>query len=496
MSEGGSHGGGSNSRLRYCIASLALGMAGCVTHIPQALTPKSIPTAFTGSVVSAGESWPDASWWRNLGSPELSDLIARAQVENPNLAVAAARVLEANAQTKIQRAALFPQINVQGLAERGSASTIPVIDSEPTATSNDFGAVVGANYGLDLWGLARDNLRAANETLKSVRFTHQAAALALIANVANGYFNLLALRERAAIVNEDITAINSILDVIKLKVTTGKSSHLDLAQEQAQFEAVQVQLTMLNEQEVEAHDALAVLVGQPPETLDVKANSTESIHPLIVAPGLPSDLLWRRPDIAQAEANLASAHANLDAARAAFLPQFSLTTSAGYASTTIGALLRGPSFLWESGVNIMQTIFDGGKLSGQKGLASATQRELIASYQSAVLNAYADVENALGQATNNRKAEDHLRREVQFAGEAFEISELQYRQGAADLIIVLQAQQTLFAARDQLAQTTLARMQAAVHLYQALGGGWIEKPNERTQFPRSASDEFAVDRSR
>jgi NodT family efflux transporter outer membrane factor (OMF) lipoprotein len=309
----------------------------------------------------------------------------------------------------------------------------------------------------------------------------RAVGLTITANVASTYFSVLTLRERAAIANEDITAINGLLDVIKLRVATGKSSHLDLAQEQAQEEAVEAQLPVLEQQELQARVSLAVMLGRAPESLELPAESPEAIRTPDVGPGLASDLLSRRPDVAQAEADLASAHANVDAARAAFLPQFSLTGNGGYASTTIGALLRGPSFVWDAGANLLQTLFDGGKLLGQSTLASATELELIASYQSAVLNAYADVETALGQVSNNRKAEEHLRREVASAREAFDIAQLQYRQGAADLLIVLQAQQTLFGARDQLAQTHLASLQAIVHLYEALGGGWVEPVEERTQ---------------
>src|SRR6185312_14930033 len=144
--------------------------------------------------------------------------------------------------------------------------------------------------------------------------------------------------------------------------------------------------------------------------------------------------------------------------------------------------LHGPSFLWDAGAQLVQTIFSGGKLIGQKDLAYATQEQLVASYQGAVLNAYADVETALGQVRNYARGEQHLRQEVDAAREAFQISQLQYRQGAADLLNVLQAQQTLFGARDALAQARLARLQATVHLYTALGGGWREPARERTQF--------------
>jgi NodT family efflux transporter outer membrane factor (OMF) lipoprotein len=307
-------------------------------------------------------------------------------------------------------------------------------------------------------------------------------ALTVTSNVANTYFSVLALRVRIAIANEDIAAINGILGTINLRVSTGKSSRLDLAQEQAQVESVQAQLPMLEEQELEARVALAVLLGEPPEGFEVKTQNLDAFHLPVVRAGLPSELLLRRPDVAEAEANLAGAHANLDAARAAFLPQFALAGNGGFASTAINALLHGPNFAWDFGANLLQTIFDGGKLLGQKDLAKATQKELIASYQSAVLNAYADVENALGQVTNNSRAETHLGREVEAAREAFKISQLQYRQGATELLTVLQAQQTLFSAEDQLAQITLAHMQAVVHLFEALGGGWMEHTEERTQF--------------
>jgi multidrug efflux system outer membrane protein len=225
-----------------------------------------------------------------------------------------------------------------------------------------------------------------------------------------------------------------------------------------------------------------VLLGKPPEGFDVTGQNMDGIAAPQVGLGLPSELLLRRPDVAEAEANLASAHANLDAARAAFFPQFSLTGSGGFVSAAIGTLLGGPNFDYSYGIDLIQTIFDGGKLIGQKDLAQGVQEASIAGYQSAALNAYADVENAMIQVTNSSHAAGHLAREVDAAKDAFEIASLQYRQGAADLFNVLQAQQTLFSAEDQLVQTILLNRQSIVHLYEALGGGWQEAPADRTQF--------------
>ncbi|MGH8296663.1 MAG: efflux transporter outer membrane subunit [Steroidobacteraceae bacterium] len=458
-------------------------LAGCATHPPQALTPQLLPSAFTGKVARTAPVWPRTGWWRQFDSPELSRLIGLAQADNRDLAVATARLREAGAEVMIERAALFPTFDAQAQAYRTGVGPSAVSTSGfEGSSSNSFGLSAGASYELDVWGLSRDNLRSAEEALKASRFTQRAVALTTTTTVADTYFEILTLRARIAIAKEDIAAIDGILRIVKLKVRAGTASHLDLAQEQAQIAAAEEEVPALEEQALEARVALAVLIGRPPEGFAVEGQSAAAIRLPEVAPGLPSQLLLRRPDVAEAEANLAAAHANLQAARAAFLPQFALSGSAGFSSAATNALLHGPSFLWDAGAQLVQTIFDGGKLIGQKDLAYATQQELIASYQNAVLNAYADVESALGQVRNYAQEEQHLRQEVSAAREAFQISELQYRQGVADLLNVLQAQQTLFGARDALAQARLARLEATVHLYSALGGGWQEPARDRTQF--------------
>lgn len=482
MNEGG------KSRLhgrqrQLAVLCVAASLSGCATRPPQVLTPQLVPKTFVGHIAAPAPVWPRSGWWQGFGTPELSRLIGLAQTNNRDLAVAAARLREARAEVTIQRAALFPSIDGEAHANRtGVGRSALSSNGQQDSTHNSFGLSAGASYELDVWGLSRDDLRSAEEALKASRFAQRAVALTTTATAANTYFEILALREQIAIANEDIAAIDGILRIVKLKVHAGTASHLDLAQEQAQIESVQGQLPLLEEQALEAQVALAVLVGQPPEGFRVAAQSADAIRLPEVAPGLPSRLLLRRPDVAEAEANLAAAHADLQAARAAFLPQFALSGSAGFSSAATNALLHGPSFLWDAGAQLVQTIFDGGKLIGQKELAEARQEELVASYQSAVLNAYADVESALGQVRNYAREEQHLRHEVDAAREAFQISELQYRQGVADLLNVLQAQQTLFGARDALAQARLARLQALVHLYEALGGGWQEPLQERTQF--------------
>ena len=463
---------------RFAALVAALLVSGCATPVPQALQASDQPKNFVGPVQAEGAIWPDAQWWQEFGDPELAALIQRAETGNRDLAQAAARVMAAEAQTTIQRSALFPQVGGEALHTNGGCRGQSCGAFSP---QKNYGLTLNASYELDFWGLARDNLKAANESLKSARFSQQAVMLTVTANVANQYFNVLALRRRIAIAHENIDAINSILDVIKLRVKSGSTSHLDLAQETAQLQAVQSQLPGLETQEKQSLYMLAVLLGQAPESFDVKAQNLDGIAAPKVGPGLPADLLLRRPDVAQAEADLAAAHANLDAARAAFFPSVSLTGSGGFVSSSVGTLIQGANFGYAYGLDLLQTIFDGGRLIGQKDLAKATQEAFIAAYQSAALNAYADVETALVQVANSSQAVDHLAREVEAAREAFQIGNLQYRQGAADLLTVLQTQQTLFQAEDQVAQSTLANRQAIVHLFEALGGGWQEAPDDRTQ---------------
>jgi NodT family efflux transporter outer membrane factor (OMF) lipoprotein len=460
-------------------ALLAVLLASCATPVPQSLPGQMRPGTFTGPLPAATQVWPKASWWQGFGDPQLTALVEAAQADNLDVTIAAARVLQAEAQSRIQRSTLFPQIGAQANRSNGRCSNQ---SCEDFADTGSVGLSFNASYEIDFWGLARDNLRAADEQLKSARFAQQTVALSTTANVADQYLNVLAIRRRIGIAKDNISAINGILDVVKIRVKADATSHLDLAREEAQVEAVEVQLPGLETLEKQALFSLAVLLGRPPEGFEVETRDLDAIVAPGVGVGLPSDLLLRRPDVAEAEANLASAHANVDAARAAFLPQISLTGSGGFVSTAIGALLNSSSFGYSYGASLLQTIFDGGKLIGQKKLAEGVQKEFIADYRSAALNAYADVETALVQVANTRNAEEHLRREVDAAGEAFQISQLQYRQGAADLLTVLQAQQTLFSAEDQLAQTVLGSKLAIVQLYEALGGGWVENPEDRTQF--------------
>src|SRR5471032_1881758 len=444
------------------VAALALATAACTTTPPVALKDGDVPTAFTAPSAADQAVWPALDWWTSLNAPELPPLETAAKEQNLDLIAAAARVLQAQAQTGIANSALFPSINGTGSAQRSGSDRKGVPGGN---THNTFSASAQASYEVDLWGLNRDQFYAAEQSELAARYSQQTVALTITSEVADTYLDVLALRQRVTIANQNIDAAKRILAITDAKVTNGVSSNLELAQQRAQLAGEEAAIPALVEQEREARYALAILLGRAPEGFDVKAVNLDGIVAPAVQPGIPSSVLERRPDIAQAEAVLLSQHANVDAARAAFLPQISLSGS-------IGAAFNPTSMVWSIGASLLQAVFDAGRLSAESDLQKARQTELLADYRKAVFSAFSDVETTLGQLSSLAERERLVNEQEVNAAEAYRIAELQYREGVTDLLNVLQTQQTLFSAQDQLVQIRLARLQAGIGLYLALGGGW------------------------
>jgi NodT family efflux transporter outer membrane factor (OMF) lipoprotein len=263
-----------------------------------------------------------------------------------------------------------------------------------------------------------------------------------------------------------------VRDLVSARVRNGANTQLDLSRQEATVLSQRAALLPLEQQERQTLAALAVLVGSVPEGFDVKATGVADLAVPSITPGLPSDLLVRRPDLAAAEAQLAASNADLAAARAALLPSISLTSSLGAASTALLSIATGGTSTIGIALSILQPIFDGGRLRGQKAVAESRERELVESYRKVILAAFKDVEDSL-VAASRQGQQEVLQAQVQAqATEALRLAEVRYREGADDLLSVLDAQRTLFSAQDQLSQIRLNRLEAAVSLYKALGGGW------------------------
>src|SRR2546423_4286798 len=284
------------------VIALALGAAGCETPVPQVLGPQHVPSNFTAPTARNAPVWPSAGWWAGFGSPELNGYITTAQTNNLDLAAAAARVLQAQAQTEISGSALFPSLTLDGTAQRarsGAGKTLidpktgQIIGTAP-ATGNTFGLTLDASYELDIWGKARANLTAADQLLLASTYAQQVVALTVTTDVANTYLDVLALRERLDIARQNVDAARRVLAIVQAKVTNGVSSRLDLAQQQAQLASIEAIIPALEEQEREARYALRVLLGRLPEGFDVAGKNLDGIVTPIVAPGMTSELLRRR----------------------------------------------------------------------------------------------------------------------------------------------------------------------------------------------------------
>lgn len=446
---------------------IAMLLGACAITGNDPATAPDMPQAFAEQAATDA-AIPAGDWWGAFGSPELSSLVAAALGANPDLAIAAERVRQAEAQVSIAGATLFPALNFGA----GSSRRETRVDGGSWQSGDASSATLSASYELDLWGKNASGVRSAEAALRASRFDRETVRLTLIAGVANAYFQVLSLRGRLAIARENLSIAERVFAVVDSRVRNGAASALDLARQQAAILTQRAAILPLELQERQTLFALAILLGRAPEGFDTAASAVTGLAVPRVAPGLPAQLLVRRPDLASAEAQLAAANANVAAARAALLPSIGLTGSAGLASDVLLNFLNAPTATIAIGASLLQPIFDGGRLRAQADVAASRERELVDNYRKAVLAALSDVESAL--AAGGRTAVQELLQEkvVEQARLALRLAEIRYREGADDLLTALDAQRTLFQAEDQLAQIRLSRLQASVGLFKALGGAW------------------------
>ncbi|MCR0980472.1 efflux transporter outer membrane subunit [Roseomonas populi] len=437
--------------------------AGC------ALRPDAIPPIDRGPdrfrEAEAKATWPDPNWWRGFGSPELDRLMRRIASENLDLAAAAARVRQADATARIAGSTLLPTVTSGGNARRSQTGS-----GSPSATAYDLS--LAASYELDVWGLNRNTYESSRLSAVAARYALGTTLITAEASVANTYFTILEARNALQIQEANLDAARRVLNVIRQQVAAGTATGLDLAQQEtvvAQQEAAVPPLRQTFSQNIAT---LAVLVGLAPVQLEIQAEGFDGLDVPSASPGLPSSLLARRPDVLQAEASLAGANANTAAARAALLPSITLSAQGGFTAALIGTLLRPEAQFYTLAASVAQTIFDNGGLRGRVGLARAQQEELVVIYRQTILNALADVESALAALRETTAQEALLAEAERRAARAYTIAEGQLRGGVINLITLLSTQATLFSARRNLSAGRLNRLQAAVGLFRALGGGW------------------------
>ena len=432
------------------------------------------PQAWVTPPDTPAPQWPASGWWRGFSSSDLDALIQRAQRANDDLRAAIARVHQADAQRRIAGAPLLPALDLDANATRARAP-VPgtVVASGPAfVTGNDFNPLLSASYELDFWGKNRAALAAATASARASRYDRITVELGVMASVAGTYFQALELRDRLAIADANLANAGKILAGLRLEETAGLATALDVAQQETVVATVDASIPPLREQLRQSIDALAILIGSTPEELDVTHGSLDELREPAVRPGLPSELLTRRPDVAEAEQQLIAANANIAAARAAFFPTISLTATGGYESAALAQLVRPDNRVWSIGAGLTQPIFQGGALVGQYQLAKGRYEELLADYHKAVISALGNVEDALIAVQQTGEQVHRQQQATLTAQRAYEFAQKQMRAGTINVLTLLNTETALFTARDALAQAKYARLQAFVSLYQALGGGW------------------------
>ena len=403
-----------------------------------------------------------------------------AQTVNLDIAAAVARIVQADAQARQAGAALLPSVSTAGSEtySRTSGSSASGLSIGGREVVN-YSASLSASYQLDFWGQNRDALQTAEETANANRFDRDTVALTTLAAVANAYFQVLASQDRIRTSQRNIASAQRILDAVRERRRAGTGTDLDVAQQESVLANQRALVPPLRQTLDQNVNALAVLVSRPPESVRVLGGSLDRIAIPRVTPGLPSELLTQRPDIRRQEAQLASATANIGNARAQFFPTIQLTGNGGYQSSALVSLFQPHAAFFQLVGSATQPIFDGGRILGNFEFAKARQDELLQTYRKTIVQAFADVDNALFSIKQTTIRLQLQRDVVAASRRAFDLSEQQLRAGTADIVTVLNTQLTLFQAEDVLWQAQLARLLAIVSLYQALGGGWeprMEKP--------------------
>ena len=416
----------------------------------------------------AAAEWPPADWWQEFHSEDLNLFITQAQHANDDLKAAIARVRQADAQRRIAGAPLLPSLDAQASANRARAA----VSGGGFVTVNTFNPSAIASYELDFWGKNRAGRAAATEALYASRYDRTTVELTVMAGVAGTYFQVLELRDRLGIADANLANATKVLDGLKLEQRAGIATALDVALQETVTATVNATIPPLRQQLRQTLDALAILVGATPETVDVIHGTLDEVGQPEVRPGLPSQLLARRPDVAEAEANLMAANANIQAARAAFFPSFSLTAEGGYVSSDLNSLLNPGERVWSLTAGLTQPIFHGGALVGQYRLSQGRYEELLANYHKAVISAFGNVEDALIAVQQTAELVKRQGEATSQAQRAYRFAQTQMHAGTISVLTLLSTESALFNARDALAQAKFAHLQAIVSLYQALGGGW------------------------
>ncbi len=466
----------------FLLAPLAAMLGGCNvgpdSHAPAANAPAQWSEPLAGGESTAAAT--DAAWWKNFHDAELDSLIDRAVSANLDLKIAEARLREARARQGVADAALGPTLEAKGAAQRQRQSeNQPVLGSLPLPptipfTNNVYQAGFDASWEVDIFGGTRREAQAAAADVAAAEYHRRGAVVSLLAEVARNYIEARGDQRRLDITRQNLIAQQDALTLSKDRAQKGLASDLDPEQAAALLATTRAEVPALQNSLDASIHRLGVLLSLPPGALAEELSQTAPIPaaPASVAVGLPSELIERRPDVRQAESELAAQTARIGVATADLFPKFFLTGAAGFESVSTSDLFTGPSRMGSIGPTLQWKVFDSGTIRANIRVQNARQEQALAHYEQTVLYAFEDVENALVSYANEQTRRQSLAQAATLDEDALHLANQRYANGIASFLDVLDAERSLYETQDKLAQSDRAIAVDLVTLYKALGGGW------------------------
>jgi outer membrane protein, multidrug efflux system len=456
-----------------CLAVAAL-LGGCAIGPNYKRPAVAEPPTFRGQATTEAASFADAPWWDTFHDATLQALIQEALRNNYDVGIAAARVQEARAGVRVARSELFPSVDYGATAGRARLPLggLNLPSGTDHRTDDVFVGTMSMSWELDIWGRVRRSNEAARATLFATENARRGVWLTLVSDLAQAYFELLALDVQLQIARNSTQAYRATYDLFQDRFNLGIASKLETARALGALGDAQATIPQLESQIVAKENQISILLGKAPGPIPRgKPMYAQPVVPTVPA-GLPSALLERRPDLRQAEQQLVAANARIGVAKAEFFPKLSLTALFGAASPELSAITGGGATVWAVAGMISGPLFNYGRTTGQYRASIAQWEQTRLGYEQAVLTALREVSDALTALAKLNEAEAGEDSAVQALADAVEHATNRYRQGFASYYEVLEAQQQLYPAQTTLAQIRRNRLLAYAQLYKALGGGW------------------------
>ena len=465
-------------RLSLAGGILASGLlAGCVVgpnyHRPPVQAPAAYKTEGPWRVAAPKDSIPKGAWWEIFNDAELDNYEQQLLSANQSLAAAKDRLSEARSLARVATAGYFPTFNADPNAsrQRYSGHRPEVVTIGRPLTQSTYEIPFLLNYEPDLFGKVRRSVQAANASLQSTAADLYNVNLVLTAELAADYFSLRELDAETQVVQESVTIQQKGLQLVEDRHVGGVASGLDLAQQKTLLDSTRTQLYLVQQQRAQFEHAIAVLTGNPASTFSVPVRPLDATPPPVPL-GVPSDLLERRPDVATAERQMAYENALVGVATAAFYPQLTIFGGGGVQSTDIANLFTAPSAIWSLGGDLLQPIFQGGRLRANLAATKSAYDESVANYREAVLTAFQQVEDGLSGLNALSQADATQNAAVADARRALELANNRYVGGVTSYLDVITAQSALLTNERLATQLLGQQMVTSVYLVKALGGGW------------------------